>query len=131
MIVTYNWLKEYVDFDLDADELAHRLTMAGLEVDAMEKIGEGLETVIVARLLTVEPHPEADRLTLCQVDIGSEEALQIVCGAKNHRAGDLVALAGVGSGLPGNFKIQKSRSRGRESVGMLCSEKELGRTAES
>ena len=131
MIVTYNWLKEYVDFDLDADELAHRLTMAGLEVDAMEKIGEGLETVIVARLLTVEPHPEADRLTLCQVDTGSEETLQIVCGAKNHRAGDLVALARVGSVLPGDFKIKKSKIRGRESMGMLCSEKELGLVAES
>ncbi|HKK01454.1 MAG TPA: phenylalanine--tRNA ligase subunit beta, partial [Desulfuromonadales bacterium] len=131
MIVTYNWLREYVDFDLSADELAHRLTMAGLEVDAMEKIGEGLETVVVARLLSVEMHPEADRLTLCQVDPGDGETLQIVCGAKNHRTGDLVALARVGSVLPGNFKIKKSKIRGRESMGMLCSEKELGLAAES
>lgn len=125
MIVTYNWLKEYVDFDFSPEELAHRLTMAGIEVDAMTKMGEGLDSVIVARLLSVDPHPEADRLTLCQVDTGSE-TLQVVCGATNHKAGDLVALAQVGSVLPGDFKIKKSKIRGRESMGMLCSEKELG-----
>ncbi len=130
MIVTLNWLKEFVDFDLPAEELAHRLTMAGLEVDAMERLGEGLDGVIVARLQAVEPHPEADRLTLCQVDTG-REMLQIVCGARNHKAGDLVALAQVGTILPGEFKIRKSKIRGRESVGMLCSEKELGLAEES
>ena len=78
MIVTGNWLKEFVPFHLSAEELAHRLTMVGLEVDAMEKIGEGLDAVIVARLVTVDPHPEADRLTLCRVDTGGE-TLQIVC----------------------------------------------------
>lgn len=130
MIVTRNWLQEFVDFDLSAEELAHRLTMAGLEVDAMEKIGEGLDSVIVARLLSVEPHPEADRLTLCQVDTGGE-TLQVVCGARNHKSGDLVALAQVGSVLPGDFKIKKSKIRGRESMGMLCSEKELGLAEEA
>ncbi len=130
MIVTYNWLKEFVDFDLTAEDLAHRLTMAGLEVDAMEKIGEGFDSVVVARLLSVEPHPQADRLTLCRVDTGAEQ-LQIVCGATNHKAGDLVALAQVGSVLPGDFKIKKSKIRGVESMGMLCSEKELGIAEES
>lgn len=124
MIVTYNWLKEYVDFDFTPEELSHRLTMAGLEVDAMEKIGADLDTVIVARLAAVEAHPEADRLTLCQVETG-KETLQVVCGATNHRAGDLVALAQVGSILPGDFAIKKSKIRGVESMGMLCSEKEL------
>ena len=112
MIVTSNWLKDFVDFDLSPEELSHRLTMVGLEIDAMEKLGEGLDSVIVARLASVEPHPEADRLTLCQVETGSE-TVQVVCGATNHRAGDLVALAQVGSVLPGDFKIdeiQDSRS---------------------
>lgn len=130
MIVTSNWLKDFVDFDLSPEELSHRLTMVGLEIDAMEKLGEGLDSVIVARLASVEPHPEADRLTLCQVETGSE-TVQVVCGATNHRAGDLVALAQVGSVLPGDFKIKKSKIRGVESQGMLCSEKELQLAEES
>lgn len=130
MIVTYNWLKEFVDFDLAPEELSHRLTMAGLEVDAMEVIGGGLDSVIVARLASVEAHPEADRLTLCQVETGSG-TVQVVCGARNHKAGDLIALAQVGSVLPGDFKIKKSKIRGVESMGMLCSEKELGLAEES
>jgi phenylalanyl-tRNA synthetase beta chain len=130
MIVTYNWLKEFVDFDLSPEELSHRLTMAGLEVDVMEKLGEGLDDVIVARLASVEPHPGADRLTLCQVETGTG-TVQVVCGAKNHKAGDLVALAQVGSVLPGDFKIKKSKIRGQVSMGMLCSEKELGLAEES
>ncbi|GAB4174473.1 MAG: phenylalanine--tRNA ligase subunit beta [Geothermobacteraceae bacterium] len=104
--------------------------MAGLEVEAVEHIGADLDSVIVARLLSVEKHPEADRLTVCQVDTGSEQ-LQIVCGATNHRTGDLVALAQVGSVLPGDFKIKKSKIRGQVSMGMLCSEKELGLSEES
>ena len=130
MIVTYNWLKEFVDFNLGADELAHRLTMAGLEVDAMEEIGAGLDSVVVARLARVEPHPDADRLTVCQVETGGE-TVQVVCGARNHRSGDLVALAQVGSILPGEFKIKKSKIRGQDSLGMLCSQKELGLAEES
>ncbi|HEY7745073.1 MAG TPA: phenylalanine--tRNA ligase subunit beta [Desulfuromonadales bacterium] len=130
MIVTYNWLKEFVDFDFSPEDLSRRLTMAGLEVDAMEKFGEGLDSVIVAHLLAVDRHPDAERLTLCQVDTGSD-TVQVVCGATNHRAGDLVALAQVGSVLPGDFKIKKSKIRGVESMGMLCSEKELGLAEES
>ena len=130
MIVTYNWLKEFVDFDLDADQLSHQLTMAGLEVDFMEKLGASLDSVIVAKLESVEPHPEADRLTLCQVNTGSD-VIPVVCGATNHKTGDLVALAQVGSLLPGDFKIKKSKIRGAESRGMLCSEKELGLAEEA
>jgi phenylalanyl-tRNA synthetase beta chain len=125
MKVTLNWLKDYVDFDLNADDLSHRLTMAGLEVDAMERLGEGLESVIVARLADVQAHPDADRLTVCTVETGSVTQ-QVVCGAKNHKTGDLVALAQVGTVLPGNFKIKKSKIRGQESCGMLCSVSELG-----
>lgn len=125
MIVTYNWLKEIVDFDYTPQELCHRLTMAGLEVDALEEIGGGLDSVIVAKLDSVESHPDADRLTVCQVNNGTD-VVQVVCGATNHRAGDLVALAQPGSILPGEFKIKKSKIRGQVSQGMLCSEKELG-----
>jgi phenylalanyl-tRNA synthetase beta chain len=130
MIVTYNWLKEFVDFDYSPQELADRLTMVGLEVEGMTFIGEGFDTVIVARLVKVEPHPDADRLTVCQVDNGNE-VVQVVCGASNHKTGDYVALAQPGSVLPGDFKIKKSKIRGQASAGMLCSEKELGLSNES
>jgi len=130
MKVTLNWLKEYTDINLTPEELSHRLTMAGLEVDAMEKLGEGLDSVIVARLADVRPHPDADRLTLCTVETGTV-TLQVVCGATNHKAGDLVALAQVGTELPGGFKIKKSKIRGQDSNGMLCSLTELGLAASS
>src|SRR5210317_166708 len=130
MKVTLNWLKEYVDFDFSADELSHRLTMTGLEVDAMERLGEGLDTVIVAGLADVQQHPDADRLTVCTVNTGSATQ-QVVCGAQNHKTGDLIALAQVGTVLPGNFKIKKSKIRGQESFGMLCSMSELGLSEES
>ena len=130
MIVTYNWLKEFVDFDMDPQPLADRLTMAGLEVEGMVATGAGLDSVIVARLESVAPHPDADRLTVCQVDTGSE-VVQVVCGATNHKTGDLIALAQPGTVLPGDFKIKKSKIRGQVSMGMLCSEKELGLSAEA
>lgn len=130
MIVTYNWLKEFVDFEMSPDELAHRLTMAGLEVDSMDFIGEGLDSVVTARLVSVDKHPDADKLTVCQVDYG-QDTVQVVCGATNHKAGDVVALATVGTVLPGDFKIKKSKIRGMESFGMLCSEKELGLAQDS
>ncbi len=130
MIVTYNWLKEFVDFDYAPQELCDRLTMVGLEVDALEELGGGLDSVIVARLDAVEAHPDADRLTVCQVNNGSE-VVQVVCGATNHKAGDLIALAQPGSVLPGDFKIKKSKIRGQVSQGMLCSEKELALAEDS
>lgn len=130
MIVTYNWLKEFVDFDMSPQQLADRLTMLGLEVEGMVEIGAGLDSVIVARLDSVEQHPDADRLTVCQVNNGNE-VVQVVCGATNHKTGDLVALAQPGTVLPGDFKIKKSKIRGQVSLGMLCSEKELGLTEEA
>ena len=130
MIVTYNWLKEFVDIDASPEELCQRLTMAGLEVDSLKELGSGMESVVVARLDNVTPHPDADRLTLCKVFTGTE-TVDVVCGATNHQSGDLVALALPGTTLPGNFKIKKSKIRGQESYGMLCSEKELGIAEES
>ena len=130
MIVTYNWLREFVDFQYAPHDLCDRLTMVGLEVDALEEIGGNLDSVIVARLESVEAHPDADRLTVCQVNNGTE-VVQVVCGATNHKTGDLIALAQPGSVLPGDFKIKKSKIRGQVSQGMLCSEKELALAEDS
>lgn len=130
MIVTYNWLKEFVDFDQTPEELADLLTMLGLEVEGMERRFEGMDDVVVAIVLEKEKHPNADKLSLCKVNNGSE-ILNIVCGAQNFQAGDKVALAQIGAVLPGDFKIKKSKIRGEESCGMLCSEKELGLADES
>ncbi len=124
-----SWLRELVDFDLDLDALCHGLTMAGLEVAGIENPGASLagcgDRLVVGRLAEVAPHPDADRLTVCQVEVGTELA-QIVCGAKNHRLGDRVAVALPGCRLPGGMKIRKARLRGVASGGMLCSAKELG-----
>lgn len=130
MIVTQNWLKEFVPFDFTPDQLSHQLTMVGLEVEGQDMIGAGLDSVVVAELVSVVRHPDAERLTVCQVNNGNE-TVQVVCGATNHRQGDLVALATVGTVLPGDFKIKKSKIRGQVSMGMLCSESELSLTDES
>ncbi|MHC1698130.1 MAG: phenylalanine--tRNA ligase subunit beta [Geobacteraceae bacterium] len=130
MIVTYNWLKEFVDFDLSPDALADLLTMIGLEVEGVQKVGTDLDDVVVASVREKAQHPNADKLSLCQVDNG-KEVLSIVCGAQNFQAGDTVALAQIGAVLPGDFRIKRSKIRGSESFGMLCSEKELGLADES
>lgn len=130
MIVTYNWLKEFVDVELPPAELADLLTMLGLEVERMESRGEGMDEVVVAVVQEKAQHPNADKLSLCKVNDG-REVLDIVCGAQNFKAGDKVALARIGAVLPGGFKIKRSRIRGEESWGMLCSEKELGLADES
>jgi len=130
MIVTYNWIKEFVDCDLPAAELSHLLTMLGLEVERMEVVGGGMDDVVVAQVIEKAQHPNADKLSLCQVDNG-KELLTIVCGAQNFKAGDKVALAQIGATLPGDFKIKRSKIRGEESFGMLCSEKELALSVES
>ncbi|RMG89038.1 MAG: phenylalanine--tRNA ligase subunit beta [Candidatus Dadabacteria bacterium] len=125
MRVPVSWLKEYVEFDLGPEALAERLTMAGLEVGAVERRGEGIEGVVVAQILEKGRHPNADRLSLCRVTDGAE-TYEIVCGATNMAAGDKVALARVGARLPGGFKIKKTKIRGQVSYGMMCSERELG-----
>ncbi|HJV65174.1 MAG TPA: phenylalanine--tRNA ligase subunit beta [Geomonas sp.] len=125
MIVTYNWIKEFVDCELPPAELSHLLTMLGLEVERMETTGGGMDDVIVAQVVERNQHPNADKLSLCKVDNG-KELLSIVCGAQNFKSGDKVALAQIGATLPGDFKIKRSKIRGEESFGMLCSERELG-----
>jgi len=130
MKVTYNWLKEFVDFDLSPDALAEVLTMLGLEVEGMEKQGGGMDDVVVALVEEKRQHPNADKLSLCRVNNG-REVLDVVCGAQNFQQSDTVALAQIGATLPGDFKIKRSKIRGEESCGMLCSEKELGLAEES
>jgi phenylalanyl-tRNA synthetase beta chain len=125
MKVSFNWLKEYVDCGLTPAELADRLTMAGLEVEGVEGKGPELKGVVVAQIVSIAPHPQADRLSLCRVKAG-ERTYPIVCGARNMKEGDKVALAIAGAELPGAVQIKKTRIRGEPSEGMLCSEAELG-----
>ena len=131
MRVPLSWLKEYVDVDLPVEELAHRLTMAGLEVGEIERIGAGWTGCSVGRVLAVEPHPNADRLRLCTVDLGGDEQFQVVCGAPNVAEGQRIAFARVGATLvdsqTGALETLKvARIRGVVSEGMVCSERELG-----
>jgi phenylalanyl-tRNA synthetase beta chain len=121
-----NWLRELVDVQADREQLAHALTMAGLEVEELTPLGEGLDGVVVAEIVGAGKHPEADRLQVCMVDPGQGEPLQIVCGAPNARVGIKVPLAMVGAKLPGGIAIKAAKLRGVESFGMLCSAKELG-----
>jgi phenylalanyl-tRNA synthetase beta chain len=120
------WLGEWVNFSLTDQELAAQLTMAGLEVEAISPVAGAFTDVLIAEVLNTRPHPEADKLTLCEVAVNAEKPLQIVCGASNVRAGLKVALAMIGAVLPGNFKIKESKLRGQLSQGMLCSAAELG-----
>lgn len=126
-----NWLRELVDVQADRAELAHALTMAGLEVEELTPLGDDLAGVVVAEIIAAEKHPEADRLQVCKVDAGLGEPLQIVCGAPNARVGIKVPLAMVGAKLPGDISIKAAKLRGVESSGMLCSAKELGIDADA
>ena len=125
MKISEQWLREWVNPSIDTQALADQITMAGLEVDSIEAAAGEFNNVVVAQVKDIEKHPDADKLNVCKVDAGGE-LLQIVCGAANVRAGLKVACATIGAVLPGDFKIKKSRLRGVESFGMLCSEKELG-----
>lgn len=122
----YNWLKTQADANLSADEFAHLLTMSGLEVEEADKAAPEFNGVVVAEVKSVEKHPDADRLNITQVDAGTGELIQIVCGAPNVRAGIKVPCALPGAVLPGNFKIKPTKMRGQVSNGMLCSIDELG-----
>ncbi|MBB5214338.1 phenylalanine--tRNA ligase subunit beta [Parapusillimonas granuli] len=126
MLFPESWLRAFVNPDLDTDALAHRLTMAGLEVEGTAPAAPPFSGVVVARIQEIAPHPNADKLRVCQVDDGSGAMLQIVCGAPNAAAGIKVPLARVGAELPGGMKIGKAKMRGVESSGMLCSARELG-----
>jgi phenylalanyl-tRNA synthetase beta chain len=126
MKLTYNWLKQYVDFDWSPQELAEKLTFAGIEVENVVSLGGAvLEQVVVCQILSSEKHPNADKLSVCRVTDGKAEH-QIVCGAHNYKVGDKVPLALPGVTLPGNFTIKLAKLRGVESQGMMCSAEELG-----
>src|SRR5713101_125873 len=130
MKVTLNWLKQYVDLDWPAEGLAERLTMIGIEVEGVEKIGGGFEGIVVAQVVTRDKHPNADKLSLCRVNDGKGER-QIVCGAHNFKAGDKVPLILPGHTLPAKpgeqpLTIKVGKIRGVESQGMMCSPQELG-----
>lgn len=126
MQISVAWLREYVNPAISTQELVAQLTMAGLEVDSVTPAAADFNGVVVGEVLSLEQHPDADRLRVCQVNVGGNEPLQIVCGASNVRAGLKIPAALVGAELPGDFKIKRSKLRGQESLGMLCSAKELG-----
>ncbi|MEL7834496.1 phenylalanine--tRNA ligase subunit beta [Fodinibius sp. Rm-B-1B1-1] len=131
MKISYNWLNEFIDLDLSPEETAEKLTLIGLEVEEVTQFGSKLEGVVVGEVLDVNDHPNADRLRICQVDIGSEQN-QIICGADNVAAGQKVPVATVGTTLPIEtdngepFIIRKAKLRGEKSNGMICAEDELG-----
>jgi phenylalanyl-tRNA synthetase beta chain len=125
MLVSFRWLKDYVEIDIDPQELAGKLTMAGLEVESVQDTSPGFEGVVVGRIDSVHPHPNADKLSICDVSSGKEK-FRVVCGAPNVREGILSPFAKVGARIPGGFTIRSSRIRGELSEGMLCSEEELG-----
>ena len=126
MKISESWLREWVNPDMDSPALAHELTMLGLEVDGVEPAAGPLTDCVVGEVTEVQPHPDADRLSLCRVDVGQSGPLNIVCGAANVRAGARYPVALIGALLPGGAKIRRSKIRGQESEGMLCSGAELG-----
>ena len=126
MKISENWLREWVSPSWNTEELAEALSLAGLEVDGIDPVVPDFTNVVVGKVLSVERHPDADKLNVTQVDIGEAEPVQIVCGAKNVVAGMLVCCAKVGAVLPGDFKIKKAKLRGVASNGMLCGATEIG-----
>lgn len=132
MNISYKWLKEYVDFDMTAQEVADALTSEGLEVDGIEEVQTikgGLEGLVVGHVLTCEPHPNSDHMHVCTVDVGEDAPSQIVCGASNVAAGQKVIVATLGTKLYDGdecFTIKRSKLRGVESLGMICAEDEIG-----
>ena len=126
MNISTSWLREWISPVVTDEILAEQLTMAGLEVDGIETVAPAFSKVVVGHVVSCEKHPDADKLNLCQVDVGEAETVQIICGAKNVRTGLKVMAALVGAKLPGDFKIKKAKLRGVESFGMICSESELG-----
>ncbi|MFS0775737.1 phenylalanine--tRNA ligase subunit beta [Neobacillus sp. 3P2-tot-E-2] len=130
MFVSYKWLQDYVNLSgVSASELAEKITKSGIEVEGVDVLNEGITGVVVGHVVERVQHPNADKLSKCQVDIGQGEPVQIICGAPNVAQGQKVAVATVGAVLPGNFKIKRAKLRGEESNGMICSLTELGMEA--
>ncbi len=126
MNISTSWLREWISPVVTDEALAQQLTMAGLEVDGIQTVAPMFSRVVVGQVVACEQHPDADKLKLCQVNVGETEPVQIICGASNVRAGLKVMVALVGAKLPGDFNIKKAKLRGVESWGMICSESELG-----
>ncbi len=126
MLLSLNWLRQFVPYQGTAQELGDRLTMLGLELEEISRPFEGIKEITIGRVLTCEDHPDSDHLHVCTVDLGAAEPVGIVCGAPNVAAGQLVPVAPEGSTMPGGFKIKKTKLRGVPSCGMICSERELG-----
>lgn len=125
MLLPIKWLKDYMNIDIDTKTLVDGLTLSGSHVESIMALNKGIENVVVGKILKLEKHPNADKLTICTVDIGSER-LQIVTGATNLKEGDYIPVAKIGAKLPGGMEIQKTNFRGIDSFGMLCSLQELG-----
>lgn len=131
MRVSLKWLKELVDVDMSVEALSDRLDMTGTKVEAVHPVGASLEGVVVGQVLTRAPHPDADKLSYCSVDVGDGTPRKIVCGASNFVAGDKVPVALVGATLPGGMTIKRAKLRGLESEGMMCSAAELGASGDA
>lgn len=119
------WLRDYVDIAIDVKEFTEKMTMSGTKVEGYQEIGEGIEKVVIGKILEIEKHPDADKLVVTKIDVGGE-TIQIVTGASNVKVGDIIPVALHGAHLPGNVSIKKGKLRGVVSEGMLCSSKELG-----
>ncbi|GLC28708.1 phenylalanine--tRNA ligase subunit beta [Clostridium omnivorum] len=126
MKVPVKWLKDYVNIDIAPKELGDKLTLSGSKVEEVITSGDEIQNVVTGKLMKIEPHPDAEKLVICQLNVGSEELIQIVTGANNMKEGDIVPVALHGSSLPGGVKIKKGKLRGIVSNGMMCSEEELG-----
>lgn len=130
MLISWKWLKDYIEIDMTPEELADKLTMAGIPVATITKLDKNLEKVVTGKLVAIDAHPNADKLSICRVDVGGE-TLQIVTGAANIQVGDVVPVALVGAKLPNGMKIKPSKLRGVDSYGMLCSAGELNMEAKT
>jgi phenylalanyl-tRNA synthetase beta chain len=120
------WLREWVDLSISTDELVAQLSNVGLPVESVEPVAADLDGIVVGEVRAVEPHPGGDRLVVCEVTVGGTEAFRVVCGAPNVRKGMKAPMAPVGTRLPNGGELERREIRGVESVGMLCSEMELG-----
>ena len=126
MKVPVRWLQSLVEVDTDLEALSDRLTFAGLEVEAIETIGDTFDGVVAGKVTEILPHPNAEKLQLCTVDYGAAEPMRVVCGAPNVAVGGVYPFAPVGTTLPGGFTLKKAKIRGEVSMGMLCAKDELG-----